>query len=153
LRPFFGEYYRDPIKNIRNRVTVGAGMGFHLMDTIKTTWDVSFGPAYQKTRFDSVPDEDHSSESTFSFMAGTHFDTELTKRVDFDFTYNFQVLNEASGGYTHHLITSIETELTEWLNIDVSFVWDRIQHPQTDAEDTEPEKDDFYLIFSLGIEF
>ena len=51
LRPFFGEYFRDPLKNIDYRATLGAGMGYHILDTAKTTWDVSGGLAYEKTRF------------------------------------------------------------------------------------------------------
>ena len=86
-------------------------------------------------------------------MAGTIFDTELTKTIDFIFNYAFQILNKASGTYTHHSITTLETELTEWLDFDTSFIWDRIQNPRPDDDGTVPEKDDFYLIFSLGIEF
>ena len=86
-------------------------------------------------------------------MAQTHFNTELTKTVDFDFLYTFQILNEASGTYTHHMVAAFETELTRWLDLDISFVWDRIQDPQPDADGTEPKQDDFYLIVGLGIEF
>jgi hypothetical protein len=67
--------------------------------------------------------------------------------------YNFQIVNEASGSYTHHLITSLETELTGWLDFDISFVWDRIQNPTPAADGTMPNKNDLQLIFSLGIEF
>jgi hypothetical protein len=86
-------------------------------------------------------------------VAQTHFNTELTKTVDFDFLYNFQILNEASGTYNHHMVATFETELTRWLDFDVSFVWDRTQDPQPDADGTEPKQDDFYLIVGLGIEF
>jgi len=153
LRPFFGEYYRDPFTNIKNRVTVGAGMGYDIIDTSKTEWDVGGGPAYQRTQFDSVEAGEGSSESTAAFVAQTHFNTELTKTVDFDFLYNFQILNEASGTYTHHMVAAFETELTRWLDLDISFVWDRIQDPQPNADGTEPKQDDFYLIVGLGIEF
>jgi hypothetical protein len=153
FRPFFGEYYRDPFINIKNRVTVGAGMGYHIIDTSKTEWDVAGGPAYQRTQFDSVEVGEGSSESTAAFVAQTHFNTELTKTVDFDFLYNFQILNEASGTYNHHMVAAFETELTRWLDFDISFVWDRIQDPQPNADGTEPKQDDFYLIVGLGIEF
>ncbi len=153
FRPIFGEYYRDPFKNINSRVTVGAGMGYHIIDTSKTEWDVSGGPAYQRTRFDSVQVGQDSSESTAALVAGTYFNTELTKTVDFDFRYELQIVNEASGTYTHHLVAGLETELTSWLDFDVSFVWDRTEDPQPNADGTVPKQDDFYLIFSLGIDF
>ena len=153
FRPFFGEYYRDPFRNIKNRITVGSGMGYHIIDTSKTEWDVAGGPAYERTQFDSVEVGENSSESTAAFVAQTHFNTELTKTVDFDFIYNFQILNEASGTYNHHMVATFETDLTRWLDFDVSFVWDRTQDPQPNADGTKPEQDDFYLIVGLGIEF
>ena len=153
FRPFFGEYYRDPFKNINSRVTVGAGMGYHIIDTSKTEWDVAGGPAYQRTRFDSVQVGQASSESTPAFVAGTHFNRDLTKTVEFDFRYDFQIVNEESGTYTHHLVAAVETELTSWLDFDVSFIWDMTKDPQPNADGTVPKQDDYYLIFSLGIDF
>ncbi len=153
FRPFFGEYFRDPIKNIDSRVTLGAGMGYHIIDTSKTEWDVAGGPAYQRTRFKSVEPGQDSSESTPAFVAGTHFNRDLTKDVEFDFRYHFQILNKESGTYAHHFVVALETELTSWLDFDISFVWDRTQDPTPKADGTVPKSDDFYLIFSLGIEF
>jgi hypothetical protein len=153
FRPFFGEYFRDPLKNIDSRVTLGAGMGYYILDTSKTEWGVSGGLAYQTTRFESVQPGEVSSESTPAFVAGTHFTRELTKTVDFDFRYDFQIVNEESGTYTHHLVTALEIDLTSWLDFDVSFVWDRTEDPTSEADGTVPEQDDFYLIFGLGIEF
>ena len=153
FRPVFGEVYRDPFINIKYRVTFGFGMGYNIIDTSRTEWKAAAGPAYQTTKFDSVESGQASSESTPALVAGTDFDTELTGSIDFSFRYNFQILNEASGSYTHHSVTTLETELTKWLDFDTSFVWDRVQNPTPNADGTVPEKDDFYLIFSLGINF
>jgi putative salt-induced outer membrane protein YdiY len=153
FRPIFAEYYRDPFKNISSRVTVGAGMGYHIIDTSKTEWDVAGGPAYQRTRFDSVQAGEASSESTPAFVAGTHFERELTETVDFDLLYDIQIVNKKSGTYSHHFVAAVETELTDWLDFDVSFVWDRTKDPQPNADGTVPKQDDLYVIISLGIEF
>ena len=153
FRPFSAEYYRDPQNNIDRRITVGAGIGYHLVRTHRTEWDMTFGPAYQETRFISVEPGEDSSKSTPALLVGTHFNTELTRTVDFDFSYDFKMLNEASGRYTHHLITALETELTKWLNFDVSVVWDRTQNPTRKDDGTLPKKDDLYFIVSLGIDF
>jgi len=153
FRPLFGEYYRDPIKNLEHRITVGTGIGYHIIDTAKTEWDVFGGPAYQRTRFKSVEAGRDRNESTLALVAGTEFNTELTKRIDFDFQYNFQIVNETSGTYNHHLVATFETELTSWLDFDISCIWDRIQDPQPNEDGTIPDKDDYYLIFALGIDF
>ena len=73
--------------------------------------------------------------------------------MDYIFKYDLQILNKESGTYTHHLITSFETELTKWLDFDTSFVWDRVENPKPNDDGTIPEKDDYYFIFSLGIDF
>jgi hypothetical protein len=152
-RPFFGEYYRDPFRNIDHRITIGAGVGYHIIDTAKTEWDVSGGPAYQTTQFLSVGAGEDSSESTPALVVGTHYETELTSTVDFDFDYRLNIMNEVSGRYTHHMVAAFETELLKWLDFDISLVWDRTQLPQAAADGTVPLKDDFFIIFGLGLDF
>jgi len=114
---------------------------------------VSGGPAVQRTRFESVQMGEDSSEVTPAFVAETSFDTELTETLDFNFKYALQLVDEQSGRYIHHMVAMLETELTEWLDFDITSVWDRTQEPQTEADGTVPKKDDFQLIFSLGINF
>jgi len=152
-RVLFGEYFRDPFQNIENRYTLGTGIGYHIIDTPKTAWDVTVGLAYQHTRFNSVVTGEDPEASTPALVVGTLYETELTKTIDFDVNYSFNLVNEESGQYTHHFVTSFETELTSWLDFDISFVWDRIEKPTANADGTIPEPDDYKLIFSLGVDY
>ena len=152
-RAVFGEYFRDPFQNIENRYSLGTGLGYHIIDTPKTAWDVTVGLAYQHTRFNSVEAGEEPEASTPALVVGTLYETELTKTVDFDVNYSFNLVNEESGQYSHHLVTSLETELTSWLDFDISFVWDRIEKPTANADGTVPEPDDYKLIFSLGVDY
>jgi len=151
-RPFFGEYYKDPFQNISDRVTIGTGVGYHIIDTSKTEWDVFAGPAYQYTNFDSVEDGESSSEGSLALVLSTDYETEINKRLDFIAGYRVQLTNQASGGYSHHAITTLETELTDNLDFDISLIWDRIQHPTKTSDGATPERDDFKLIFGLGLD-
>jgi len=153
LRPVFGEYFRDPFQNIEQRYTIGTGIGYHLIDTSRTEWDLTVGLAYQSTQFVSVETGQDPKVSTPALAVGTNYETELSKNVDFIINYSFNVVNEESGTYTHHTITTLETELLSWLDFDISFVWDRIQDPTANADGTIPEQDDFRLIFSLGLDY
>ena len=90
--------------------------------------------------------------TTPALVLGTLYDTELTKTVDFDGRYNFTIVNEESGTYTHHAIATFEIELTDILDFDVSFVWDRIQNPQARADGSVPTQDDFQLLLTLGVD-
>jgi len=151
-RPIFGEYFRDPYQNIGHRITLGAGAGYHIIDTPKTEWDVSGGPAYQYMRFDTVEEGEPNSESTPALVLGTDYETELTKSLDLIAGYKLQVANQASGGMTHHAISTLEVELTKRFDLDISLIWDRIQDPVTDADGSVPKQDDLRFIFGLGLD-
>ncbi len=152
-RAVFGEYFRDPFQNIEYRYTIGSGVGYHLIDTPETEWDITVGLAYQETQFNSVEVGEDPVASTPALAIGTLYETELSKTVDWDINYSFILVNEQSGQYTHHFVTSLETELTSWLDFDISFVWDRIEKPTANADGTVPEPDDYKLIFSLGVDY
>ncbi|WP_455218320.1 DUF481 domain-containing protein, partial [Kaarinaea lacus] len=153
LRPVFGEYYNDVFQNIRYRVTLGSGIGYHLINTSETEWDITGGLAYQETRFASVEPGENIRVSTPALVAGTRYETELNSKIDFELSYSFNLINEESGQYTHHFITTLENEITSWLDFDVSFVWDRIEKPTPGEDGSIPEKDDYKLLFSLGLDY
>ena len=71
----------------------------------------------------------------------------------FSFNYSFYIVNEESGSYTHHLITTLVTQLTSWLDFDISFVWDSVKNPTASADGTVSEPDDYRLTFSLGVDY
>ncbi|MBE9544958.1 MAG: DUF481 domain-containing protein [Proteobacteria bacterium] len=151
-RPVFGEYFRDRFSNIQNRVTVGTGIGYHIIDTSKTEWDITPGLAYQYTQNVSVEPGQDTDNSTPAFVVGTKYDTELTKKIDFNASYRFYIVNQESGKYTHHAVAALEIELTRRLDLDLSFVWDRIQDPKPESDGRVPDQDDFYVFFGIGFE-
>ena len=148
--PVFAEWSRDRFTNIDSRITLGAGLGYTVIDSAKTELSFAGGPAFVKTEFVSVAAGESSSESTPAAVLRTNYDYELTKTIDFIARYNIQVGNEASGGYTHHVILTFESEITGALDFDTSFIWDRTTYP-TQAEDgTTPEPNDYRLTFGIS---
>jgi len=148
--PLFGEYYRDPFQNIDQRVTVGVGVGYTIMDTGKIEWNVSGGPAYQAIRYISVQPGEDDKITGGALVLGTDYDHELNSKLDFIFNYNLTAANSELGGYTHHMLASIETEITGSLDFDVSLSWDRVGQPTTDAEGNTPQPDDYRLMIGLN---
>jgi putative salt-induced outer membrane protein YdiY len=147
------EYYRDPLQNLNHRLTLGLGMGYDLVKTPRTEWNVTVSPSWQRNWFDSVPvGADQTAESA-ALVLSTRFDTELTQRLDFIFEYRGQLTRRETGNDTHHAVISLEFEIHKRLNLDLSFVWDRISSPQTESGGDTPTPDDFRLITSLGIDF
>ena len=73
--------------------------------------------------------------------------------MDFKLNYSFQILDKASGTYTHHVITTLSSDLWADVDLDVSFVWDRVQDPRPGADGIVPKRDDYQLIVGIGYDF
>jgi len=149
--PLFGEYFTDAFQNIDKRYSLGVGIGYTLINSDKTDWSVSAGPSYLSTKYISVQDGDDRQVGAVSLSLSTGYDSEITDSIDFIFKYNIQLSEKEAGGYTHHVIATLENELTDDFDLDVSFVWDRISRPTIDQDQNVPEKDD--LRFILGITY
>ena len=150
VTPITAEYYRDPFQNIELRTYVGAAIGYSLINTNETEWDISAGPAYQSTRFVSVQPDQPSQDNAITLILSTNFDTELNSKVDLKGSYSATLGDESIGNYSHHSILTVETEITGKLDFDVSLVWDRVRSPVPDENNVTPEQDDFRLMIGLG---
>jgi hypothetical protein len=152
-RPLYGEYLRDRLKNIKHQATAGTGLGYYLIRTPHTEWDISavVGAVFKES--DSV--EVGESEDTTSPFVGitTMFDTSLTNWIDYYFYYSMQFLEEESGRFTHHLITTLETDLIGDLDLEISFIWDYVAEPQPLDDGSTPKNDDVQFIVGLGYDF
>ena len=153
VRPIVGEYLHDPFQNFADRWTIGAAVGYQLVDTPRISWDVHAGPAFQHTRFESVAEGESETEKTGALWAGTKYTNELTKDIDYTFDYRFLIVKPEAGRYTHHFVTSLSVDSFGPLDFDISFVWDRVQQPRPESSGVVPKKDDFRLIFGLGFDF
>ena len=148
-QPVFGEYYRDPFQNIDQRITLGVGVGYTIIDTGGYEWSVNGGPAFVTTKYLSVQSGEDKRIDVAALVFGTNFDAEVTETLDFIFKYNIQASKKDAGGYTHHMIATFESELTGHLDFDLSLIWDRISEPRKDDLGVEPEQDDYRLLVGV----
>lgn len=147
------EYFRDPLQNIDDRMTAGAGIGYDIIDRPRAEWNVTIGPAYQHNWYTSVePGQPRDADAAALFF-GSRLDWELSSKIDLILEYRGQFTRREIGDTTHHGTATLEVELTKRLDLDVSFIWDRISNPAPAADGTEPKPDDFRLILGLGIDF
>jgi len=151
LRPISIEYFSNPLQNVDNRYTLGASIGYYLIDNRKTTWDVSTGPAYQRAEFIDVLPGAMNVEEDPAWVLSSHWDTELTKKLDWNGTFNLQY-TKASGGMTYHTITSLDYELTKSIDLDLSLLWDRIDDPIANELGETSNNDDIRITFGIGVE-
>ena len=153
LRAMDFEYFSDEFLNVDYRVSYGVGVGYHMIDNSRTSWDVNAGPSYQKTQFKNVAEGEKQSETSPGLVLGTDFTYEITSDIDFETSYQIQFVNETSGEYLHHFETSLEIELANDFDLDLAFTVDRTENPHPDESDVIPEKNDYRFVVSLGYDF
>ena len=153
VRPVQFEYYHDPLANISYRLTGGVGAGFYIFDRNDLEWTVSASPGFQYTRFATVEPDQPDTTSTPVGVFQSDFKYDLTSRLTFIQALQCMVTKREAGQYTHHAVTTLEFEIKRHLNLDVSFIWDFLQNPQTRSDGAIPEKSDYYLTVGFGVRF
>ncbi len=128
-------------------------IGYEIIDSRKTEWEIYIALGVNSVRRVSVEEGKSRNSRSPSLSLGTEFDTELTSRLDYLFSFQMTFLDEESGQYQHHLLTTLSTDLIRNIDFDVSVVWDRTQSPPRDAEGNIPEKDDFRLMVGISFDF
>ena len=95
--------------------------------------------------------EDGTRSSTGGIIT-TVVDWEVTSWMDFIGTYRAQWASDDAGGLTSHSDSTIEIEVTDNIDLNFSFIWDRTKNPIADDEGNVPEQDDYRLIFGIGFD-
>lgn len=152
VRPVAGEYFRDPFQNIGARITVGPGVGYFFIDEPTLNWFVVAGPAYQRTEFTDAPPGQKESASALAAFVTTTYTQEVTSTVDWEFQYQLFLTDDKSGRTVHHLMTTLDVDLTTALDLRITGYWDYIEKPQPETDGTLPEREDFRLVLGLDWE-
>lgn len=153
LRAMDFEYFSDEFLNVDYRVSYSVAAGYHLIDSSRTSWDVNVGPSYQITQFKNVAADEDNIETSPGITIGTDFSYEITSDIDFDISYQVQFVNEASGDYLQHFETSLEVELANDFDLDLTLYIDRTENPHPDDNGEIPEQNDYRFVVSLGYDF
>jgi hypothetical protein len=153
LRPVQLEYYQDTLANISYRLTGGVSAGYYIFDRSGLEWTVSAGPGYQYTRFENVEADQADTASTPAGVLTSNFKQDITQRITFKQSWQSIFTEREAGQYSHHAVTTLEFEIKKHLNLDVSFIWDYLQNPQTRADGAIPQKSDYYLTVGFGVRF
>jgi len=151
--PLFSEYYTDKFKNISAQYTAGVGLGYTAIKTKKIEWDFSGGPAVLRTNYIDVPQGEDSSVVSPSLEMSTRLEYEVSKITDVTYQYKLTFTNKNSGRYKHHMVLKIENELLEWLDFDITGIWDHTQLPEVDSDGRKPLQNDYQMLVGIGIEF
>ena len=153
ITPLASEYYSDEFRNIQHQFTFFVGAGYTLFKNSDDEWKISVGPSAIYTQFQSVIATGEEKHSTIALEFSSNLNYEINKITDFEFNYNFTISDKVTGRYKHHMVTKLTNELTSWLDLDVSLIWDYLHMPQQRDDGTTPRKDDLQLLVGVGIDF
>jgi hypothetical protein len=144
--------YRDKIQNIDLRGTAGGGIGYDVIDRPKIEWNVVGGAGYQRTDFSTVEADEPGSADDAALIFRTTLELDPVPDVDWDTTYQLLLVVTDLDKTSQHLESEFSFEVWGPLDLDLDFVWDRIQHPAADADGEVPESDDFRLTVGFSLE-
>ncbi|MCY9861499.1 DUF481 domain-containing protein [Vibrio coralliirubri] len=153
LRPIALDVSQSTPQNIKLQSAFSAQVGYDIHSDIHRKWEVSIGPSWVYTKFDKVHDGIDSSGSSLGVSISSYYEVDLGKDMDLSHTYSLTTNNESAGGVMHHNLLSLSLDLTEVVEMEVDFVWDRTEKPVAKPSGDRPEKDDLRLSFGVGIEF
>lgn len=153
LRPIALEMSQSTPQNIKLQSAVSAQVGYDIYNDTERTWEVSIGPSWVYTKFDTVDEGLNSAGSSLGVSISSFYEMDLGKDIDLSHTYSLTTNNEAAGGIMHHNLLSLSLDLTEVVEMEVDFVWDRTEKPVAKLNGDTPKKDDLRLSFGVGIEF
>jgi putative salt-induced outer membrane protein YdiY len=152
VRPASVEYFRDRFQNIAHRQTYSASLGYTIIDKSKLSIDVTGGPSWQTVEYDSIGAGEEGTQSSAGGIITTVVDWEITNWMDFIGTYRAQWASDSAGGRTSHSDSTLEIELTRSIDLNLSFIWDRIQNPVADDNGNVPDQDDYRFIVGIGLD-
>lgn len=152
-RPIAGQYFRDQLQNIEDQATVDSGIGFHLVDTPRTTWDLQAGVGGNYLKNVSVEAGESNGEWTPVATFGSDLEVEVTSWLDYELMIDMWFLENSAGKYQHHIVTTLSSDLFGDLDLDISLVWDHTENPQAAQDGTIPEQDDYRVQVGISYEF
>jgi len=143
------EYYRDQLQNIETRLSPGAGVGYEFVKNAQVEWDGTIGGAYVYTTFF----EGDGAADDFAVVVGTMLDVDITSDIELESRYNVQIMTTDLDKTNHHFEAELSNDIWGSLDLDITFMWDRIEKPVTDDQGDTPKSDDFRLMVGFSASF
>jgi hypothetical protein len=153
VSPVKFEFFSDKFQNIDRRLTGGVGIGYYISRSSKADWFVELGASYQDTRWRSVEPGEDEEESNLSVPFRTTLEIDITKRTELTAEYGVQIGVGDEANTIHHTFVMFEIDIWGDIDFDMSFTWDHVTRPKTNAEGITPLKDDVATYFGLSIDF
>lgn len=153
FRPLDLTLYRDPLQNVNSRVNLGMGIGYHFIDDGDQKLEMNLGPSYLYSKYEYTEAQLNNSDSSLAIALTVDYEREIHDKIDFEISYKITAAEKELGGYLQSTTMNFDIELTDVLDFDITFFWDRASNPLPDVDGVPLQKNDFRLAFGLGVSF
>ena len=147
------DLYVDKFQNLDYRVTAAVLVGYEVLMTPKHEWRLSLGPAYQYTRFETTTAGQEPQDETAAMAALSSYSWDVSSNVDLQFDYSITAPVPETDEYNHNFVVKLSVDLIANLELDIAFVWDRVNKPIEDGSGNVPVPDDYRTTIGLGWSF
>lgn len=147
------DLYRDKFQNIALRATPYVALGYQVIDSGDQSWSISVGPALRYQRLDSQQPGEDPTEQTAAAVFSSRYSWDVTSHIDLEFNYDLQAPIPDTNQFNHNLFLGLAIDLPGDLDLDIAFLWDRVNDPQVDGDGVRPEPDDFRTTIGVGWSF
>lgn len=153
FRPLDLTLYRDPLQNVNSRINLGMGIGYQFIDDGEQELEMNLGPSYLYTKYEYADTQLNNSDSSLAVSLTVDYEREIHDQIDFEISYKITATEKELGGYLQNTKMNFDIELTDVLDFDITFFWDRVNNPLPDVDGVPLQKNDFRLAFGLGVSF
>ncbi len=124
------ELFSDRFQNINSRTTLGAGLGYKLVQGA-LDWYVQFSGGYVHTDYRSVEPGQSETDDTAALIPSTSVEWDPTGIIETSLIYAATISVPDVEDAFHHLAALMDIELYDILDFTVSITWDPGPEPPT----------------------
>jgi len=143
------QYYKDEFKNLKHRVSTGGGVGYEFIRNQSMELDVSLGAVHQYQESEAGGEESND----FAGTAGIDFNLDFPGGTELDNSYMVYVVATDLDKTSHHFESILSVDIWGPLDLDLTFMLDRIEKPEQEGDGNRPEENDISIMAGMSIEF
>lgn len=147
------ELFTDEFQNIDSRITLSGGLGYELVDNSWLLWAIDAGLGYQRVNYASVELGEAEGDDDVVVSAGVIVNFDLPYGIDWENEYELQAIVTDLDKTSHHARSTIELDIWGPLDLEVAFIFDRIEKPEPESDGDQPESNDYRTTVGLGLDF
>ena len=150
-QPFDAALQYDEFQNIEARVSPTAGFGYRVIEKSWLEWDLEAAMGYQYLRNISVVPGLPIYRNDFIGRLTTYLKWTIVNDLKLTVNHTSLIVATDIGRTSGNTRSVLSYKVNDLIDIETTFVHDRVWEPVPNAAGVTPKKDDFQLIFSLAV--